>query len=91
MNQFSKKQLIAGVTLIILIIAIPMSVFLAQKTQILKSRAGGGESFLNALEIKDSEGKNLYCDHSTNPPSCDTSTQDITIKVIDLDWLIKGR
>lgn len=71
----------------VLIIAIPLTVYLAQTQQIFKSRASSSP-VLDAFEIKDSEGNPINCDSSTNPPTCTTSTQDITIKIKDLGALI---
>ena len=39
--------------------------------------------------MKDSNGGNIDCDGAANPPLCETSTQDITIKIRDLDVLQK--
>jgi len=87
LRNFSKKQIISFVMIIILMLGIPVGVYLVQNTQIFKSSAYQDEIF-EAFEFKDSNGNVLSCDTSTNPPTCTTSTQDITIKIKDLDALI---
>lgn len=84
----NKKHVFGILVMVILIIAIPVTVYLAQTQQIFKSRAGGGDSFLNAFEVRDSEGNILSCDHSTNPPTCTTSTQDVSLTIRDLNFLM---
>lgn len=87
LGSFSKKQIISFVMMIILMVGIPVGVLLVQKTQILKSKASSSP-ILDAFEIKDANGNLLTCDGNTNPPTCTTSTLDITIRVKDLDALI---
>lgn len=41
------------------------------------------------LEMKDSGGKVINCDSSTNPPTYETETLEVTIKIKDLDLLQK--
>ena len=83
-----KKQFFGILVLVILTIAIPLTVYLAQTQQIFKSKAGGSDSFLNAFEVRDSGGNILSCDHSTNPPTCTTETQDVSLTIRDLNFLL---
>lgn len=87
MNQ---KGVIAHIILIIILaVGLVAGVYLVQHPQIFKPKAGGGSPIIPALEMKDSNGNNINCDSSANPPLCETSTQDITIKIRDLDILQK--
>ena len=83
-----KKQALGIIIMVILVLAIPVTVYLAQTQQIFKSRAGGGDSFLNAFEVRDGNGNILNCDHSTNPPTCITTTQDVSLTIKDLNFLL---
>lgn len=72
------------VVLVILLIAVPVGVYLAQTTQIFKPRASGEPgAWVNAFELKDSTGKPITCDISKDPPECTTETVDVSIKVVD--------
>ncbi len=87
MNQ---KGVIAHIILIIILaVGLIAGVYLVQHPQIFRSKAGGGSPIIQALEMKDSNGGNINCDASANPPLCETSSQDITIKIRDLDILQK--
>lgn len=57
LQRIHKKEIIA---LLILVVAIPISVFLVQKTQELRERAGGG---VGAIIFRDTQGNSL----PTNP------------------------
>lgn len=89
MNQLSlsKKQIISVIILGILILTIPIVVFLVQKTTIFKSKAASAP-IVDALEIKDGDGNIINCDSNTNPPTCPTSTIDITIRLKNPNALI---
>lgn len=73
---FSKLQ-IAGV--IILLVGLIAGIYLVQQTQIFKPKAA--TNILNAFEITGPDGKALKCDGSTNPPTCETSSLEVTIKL----------
>lgn len=86
MNQ---KGVIAHILLIIILVAgLIAGVYLVQHPQIFRPKAGGGSPIIGALEMKDSNGGDIHCD-GANPPVCETSTQDIIIKIKDLDALQK--
>lgn len=89
MNQLilSKKQIVSMIILGLLILAIPIVVFLVQKTTIFKSKAASAP-IVDALEIKDSDGNIINCDSTTNPPTCPVSTTDVTIKLKNPNALI---
>ncbi|MDP3973391.1 MAG: hypothetical protein Q8P92_01025 [Candidatus Daviesbacteria bacterium] len=86
-DKLTKKQLIQLIILLGLAIAIPLSVFLVQNTQIFKGKAYQDEIF-EAFEFKDSSGNILSCDATTNPPTCTTQSPDITVTIKSLDVLI---
>ncbi len=87
MNQ---KGVIAHIILIIILaVGLVAGVYLVQHPQIFKPKAGGGSPIIPALEMKDSNGGDINCDSSANPPICETLTPDITIKVRDLNALVK--
>jgi len=77
------------VLIIILAVGLIAGLYLVQHPQIFRPKAGGGSPIIPALEMRDSNGENINCDTSANPPVCETSTQDITIKIKDLDILQK--
>ena len=86
MNQ---KGVIAHLILIIILAAgLIAGVYLVQHPQIFRPKAGGGSPIIGALEMKNADGSVINCDTSTNPPTCETATQDIEIKVKDLNALI---
>jgi len=87
-GKLNKKQLIQLAIMLVLIIAIPLTVFLVQNTQIFKGRAYQDEIF-EALEFKDGSGNIINCDATTNPPTCTTQSPDITITIKNLDVLIQ--
>lgn len=85
-----EKGVIAHLLLILILAAgLVVGVYLVQHPQIFRPKASGESLIIQALDMKDSEGKDLNCDHSTDPPTCETPTQDITIKIRDLDILQK--
>lgn len=86
-STLSRKQIVSLIVLGILTIAIPMGVYLAQRAQILKSKAASAP-IIEALEIKDSEGNIISCDSNTNPPTCPISTTEVTIRLKNPDALI---
>jgi hypothetical protein len=85
--KLNKRQLIQLAVMLVLIIAIPLSVFLVQNTKVFKGQAYQDE-ILEALEFKDSNGNIINCDASTNPPTCTTQTPDITVTIKNPDALI---
>lgn len=55
--NLNKKQLIGLATLIFLLIAIPLTIYLAQKTQIFKPKAAGESSTIEVLDAtRNTEG-----------------------------------
>lgn len=93
MNQKGSPReagVIAHILLIVILaIGIVAGLYLVQHPQILRPKAGGGSPIIPALEMKDNNGKEINCDSSANPPLCETSTQDITIKIKDINALVK--
>lgn len=87
MGTLSKKQIISVIILGILVLVIPIGVFLVQKTTIFKSKAASAP-IIDALEIKDNDGTVINCDSLTNPPTCPTSTIDVTIKLTNPNALV---
>lgn len=85
----SKKKLAGYVFLIIMMVSIPFGVILVQKTQVLQSHASLSP-VLGAFEVRDANEKLLTCTDPTEtaPATCNTSTQEVTIKVKDLNALI---
>lgn len=86
MNTYTinKKQIIGIIVIALLLIGVVVGVYLVRRQQTVKSRASGEPgNFVNAFEIKDKDGNIITCDSSTNPPTCTTSTLDITVKVKD--------
>lgn len=85
-----QKGVIAHIILIIVLaVGLVAGLYLVQHPQIFRPKAGGGSTIIQALDMKDSNGRNINCDSSTSPPTCETETQDITIKIKDLDSLQK--
>ena len=79
---FSKKQIILLIVIILIIIAIPVGIYLVQRTQVFKPRADTQPgSWAQAFEFKDGNGKPINCDYSTDPPVCTTDTSDINVRV----------
>lgn len=91
LSNYSKRQILTTVILVILMLAIPVSVFLVQKTQILKSKAQADNPVSNAFFIKGENGVDLNCD--TNTPNadlnCNTTTLNVTLRVKNLNALVK--
>lgn len=86
----AQRGIIAYIVLfVLLIVGIVIGVYLVQHPQIFRPKASEGNQIIPVLEMKDSQGKEINCDASVNPPSCETETQDITIKVRDWNTLIK--
>ncbi len=86
-KYLDKKLIITIAGFIILLIAIPVTIYLVSHQQILKSKAVQSP-VIDAFEFKDSSGNVLNCDGSTNPPTCTTQTNNIVIKVKDLNPLL---
>ncbi len=76
------------ILIIILAIGLVVGLYLVQHPQIFRPKASSNP-LIDALEIKEADGKIINCDSSANPPTCETSTQDITIKIKNLDILQK--
>ena len=74
--------------IIILVIGLIAGLYLVQHPQIFKPKASSNP-IIDALEMKDSEGNNIDCNGSANPPLCETTSSDVTIKIKDLDILQK--
>ena len=84
----NQKGVIAHLLLIIILaVGLVTGLYLVQHPQIFKPKASSSP-ILDAFEIKDADGNVLNCDGNTNPPTCTTSTQDVTIRVKDLNALI---
>lgn len=73
-------HIFAGLTVLLLIAGIAIGLYLVQKQQIFKSKAASS-AIIDALEIKDNEGKTINCDSNNSPPTCDISDPNITIKL----------
>ncbi|OGE19358.1 hypothetical protein A3J19_04235 [Candidatus Daviesbacteria bacterium RIFCSPLOWO2_02_FULL_41_8] len=86
MKALGIKQVITIIVVLVLVVGLVVGIYLVQKQQTLKSKAT--TSFVNAFEIKDSNGNVITCDASTNPPTCNTPTLDINVKVIDKALLV---
>lgn len=80
-----KKQIFAIIIFFVLVFGLVLTVILIQRQQTLKSRAA--QTWVNAFEIKDSQGNTILCDSTTTPPTCHTESLDINIKVKDLKSL----
>lgn len=76
------------ILIIILAVGLIAGVYLVQHPQIFKPKASSNP-IIDALEMKDSDGKDINCDASANPPLCETSSRDITVKIKDFDILQK--
>ncbi len=88
--RFGEAGVIAHLLLIIILaVGLIAGVYLVQHPQIFRPKAGGGSPIIPALEMKDDKGNDINCDSSANPPTCETTSQDITIKIRDLDILQK--
>ena len=72
---------------IVLFLALVIGVFLIQRQTTIKSRASS--NLIQAFDIKDANDKEVNCDGSKNPPECNITTQEISIKVKDLELLTK--
>lgn len=84
-----QKGVIAHIVLIIILaVGLVAGVYLVQHPQIFRPKASSN-LIIDALEMKDSNGKEINCDGATNPPLCETTSSDITIKIKDLDVLQK--
>lgn len=80
-HNFNLKQILKASAVLLLVVGLGVGVYLVQTKQIFKSKAT--TNFIDAFEIKDKDGNILTCDGSTNPPTCTTSTLDITVRVKD--------
>ena len=87
MKALGAKQMIAIIVVFVLLVGLGVGVYLVQRQQTIKSKASAG-SFVNAFEIKDSNGNVITCDGSTYPPTCTTPTLDISVKVKDKTLLL---
>ncbi len=85
MNQ---KGIVHLILILILVAGLIAGLYLVQNTQIFKPKASN--TWVNAFEIKDANGNVINCDASTSPPTCETSTEEVEIKVKDLDALIQN-
>lgn len=90
MPRLDEHGIIGQLAILLIIgVGIVAGLYLVQHPQVFRPKAGGGSPIIPALDMKDSNGKNIECDSSTNPTICETDTQDITIKIKDLDFLQK--
>ncbi len=80
-GNFNLKQILKASATLLLVVGLGVGVYLVQTKQVFKSKAT--TNFIDAFEIKDQNGNILTCDGSTNPPTCTTSTLDITVRVKD--------
>ncbi len=80
-------HIFAGLVVLLLIAGIAVGVYLIQKQQIFKSRASSAP-IIDALEIKDNEGKVINCDSNVNPPVCTISSPDVTIRLANPGVLV---
>lgn len=85
--MLNQKGVVHILTVLLLIVGISIGVYMVQKQQIFKSKAASAP-IVEALEIKDSEGKIVNCDSNTNPPTCNISNPNISIKIKDPNALI---
>lgn len=82
-NLLTKRNIIALIIFVILLVAIPLGVYLAQKTQIFKPRATVGEAS-PAPEIKFRQNANVACDSSGN--NCTTTSDTVEIELNAPNW-----
>lgn len=86
----SKSQLIGLITLLLLLIAIPLGMYLIKNPQIFKPRAtNNAGNWINGIELRDAEGYLITCDTSQNPPQCISPTTEIHIKIKDENLLLQ--
>ena len=86
MNQ---NGIIAQVILIIILAAgLVVGLYLVQHPQIFRPKASSNP-IIDALDMEDADGNVINCDGSTNPPTCETTSADIIIKIKNLDILQK--
>lgn len=71
----------------IVLTGLVIGIYLVQQQSSLKSRASSG--IIQNFEIKDGNGAIVNCEANKTPPECNISTQDIYIKVKDLELLSK--
>lgn len=84
-NITNQKGIIAQIVMIlILAIGLVVAIYLVQHQTIFRPKADEASPVIQGLEIKDANGNVVKCDGSTNPPTCETTTQDVTIRVKDL-------
>lgn len=87
MNEKGVVHIFGGLAVLLLIAGIIVGVYLVQKQQLFKSKASSAP-IIDALEIKDNNGKIINCDSNTNPPTCEISDPNITIRLKDTSVLL---
>lgn len=80
----TKKNVIALIILALLAVAIPLGVYLAQKTQIFKPRAVDGPAGSPAPGIKFKTGNGVSCD--ANGTNCTTTSNEVEIELTSPNW-----
>lgn len=83
-NLLTKRNIIALIIFALLLIAIPLGVYLAQKTQIFKPRATGLGGASPAPEIKFKQNANVNCDAQGN--NCTTTSNNVEIELTAPNW-----
>ncbi|TSC86841.1 MAG: hypothetical protein G01um10147_716 [Microgenomates group bacterium Gr01-1014_7] len=79
------KQLISLSLLVILLIAIPLTIYLVRTEKILKSKASN--EIYNAFEVTDPQGSPLPTREVNGQRVYDTDFLDVTIRIRDLEGL----
>lgn len=82
-NLLTKRNIIALIIFVLLLIAIPLGVYLAQKTQIFKPRATVGEASPTP-EIKFRPNANVSCD--ANGTNCTTTSDTVEVELTAPNW-----
>lgn len=83
-NLLTKRNIIALIIFALLLIAIPLGVYLAQKTQIFKPRATAPGETSPAPEIKFRQNANVSCDAQGN--NCTTTSNNVEIELTAPNW-----
>ena len=80
-------HIVAILGTIVLLIGLAVGLYLIKGQTSLKSKASS--NLIQAFEIKDGNNNPVNCEGNKTPPECNISTQDIYIKVKDLESLSK--
>lgn len=87
--QINKIQIIG---VVVLLVGLATGVFLVQRQQTLKSKAATNVDVTKAFTIQNADtGQDLKCDPpiGDQPATCTTDSVNVTIKVKDLNELLK--